>query len=751
LEDDWNSAYGDGCVGVALKGDIQVKVSVAQGAKPVGGVYRVVSGQDSTIAAIQLDEAATQLEDQSNNDYDNDDNEEDDDDDDNDDDDNDDEDVKKKKQIAQAYAKASIPKPVLAEANYLMKTLSDDDRAFMSRALLVGLERGAAMAQSPSQLVRLAQGKGHSFTVHQVASAGMKDGSITLPLGKVSIDRGTRLRFFVREGKFAKKELEALWTGYKKQIFEETFLATNDDNNNSDVKKMFTPTGCIILTTLDRGSKLFGGKPGYESSVVSDFLPSIPSISGFYSNGVIAKLDNQRLLDNGDDDNNNNDDTAMIHGSASCFALFGTKSGRPVYSPSQAAAIARRKAQEEAKKKKADLDKDNDNDDDDELLQQPAAVVSAITESSEDVVAPRDENNELILRRREVHSGRALTVSTVEWSVAENVATPTSVLESFMWEKETEVDRLRERVPLANLVSQWKLSLVDPSLPKPRDWIAPIKHALLENNNKFVLIPECKRMEPTTGSLRKRYNLSKLVKQLTIAGAPALSVNCDAILYGGKLDDITTAREASTSAALSLLSKEDDDDDNDGVVSPPILASDLILYPYQLYKLRLAGADATNLQVAALEDKDLLYMTKIATSLKMQLIATVTSEIQIQKVTKLSPDNNSIRALVVSNRDMESFSFDETGQQALRLLKSSAMEEFRAKHKDVLILVEGKVGIIQRAESEEGEEMTSAPYIQELMEANADGAIVGSGLAMKKEDDAGAAMKGILMDVQQNS
>ena len=134
----------------------------------------------------------------------------------------------------------------------------------------------------------------------------------------------------------------------------------------------------------------------------------------------------------------------------------------------------------------------------------------------------------MTLKRREVHSGRALTVSTVEWSVAENIAIPTSVLEGFMWEKETEVDRFRERVPLSNLVSQWRLSTIDPSKPGPRDWIGPIKEAL--NNNDFVIIPECKRMEPTTGSLRKRYNIPKLVKQLTIARAPALSVNCDAIL-----------------------------------------------------------------------------------------------------------------------------------------------------------------------------------------------------------------------------
>merc|ERR1719343_437269 len=150
--------------------------------------------------------------------------------------------------------------------------------------------------------------------------------------------------------------------------------------------------------------------------------------------------------------------------------------------------------------------------------------------------APRDERGELILKRREVHSGRAMLVSTVEWSVAENMATPTSSLEGFMWDKETEVDRFRERVPLANLLSQCKLFAVDPSKPKPRDWIGPIKAAASEN--RFVIIPECKRTEPEGGSLRKRYDVSKLVKDFTNRGAPAISVNCDPVLFGGSLEDL---------------------------------------------------------------------------------------------------------------------------------------------------------------------------------------------------------------------
>jgi indole-3-glycerol phosphate synthase len=255
--------------------------------------------------------------------------------------------------------------------------------------------------------------------------------------------------------------------------------------------------------------------------------------------------------------------------------------------------------------------------------------------------APRSEDGELILKRREVHSGRALTVSTVEWSVAEKTATPSSTLEGFMWDKETEVDRFRERVPLANLVSQCRLAASDPTKPKPRDWVGLIKQA---SRDSFVVIPECKRMEPFSGSLWKRYDAEKLARQFTLAGAPAISVNCDAVLFGGSQDDITQARKSASSAALEKASSDD------GVVVPAILASDLILYPYQLYKLSLAGADAINLVGGALASKDLLYLTKIASSLQFQTLVTVTSKVQLRALATMAA--GSIDGVIISNREV---------------------------------------------------------------------------------------------------
>jgi len=130
--------------------------------------------------------------------------------------------VAQEKQTAAAMSK--MPKPVLAEANMLMKRLDDDEQSFMKRALLIGVERNFAGADSvgnsASEFESLATGNSYSYLVRQVASAGMRDGSVTLPLGSVDVEVGMKIRFFVRDSMGAKEELGALWTGYKKKALE---------------------------------------------------------------------------------------------------------------------------------------------------------------------------------------------------------------------------------------------------------------------------------------------------------------------------------------------------------------------------------------------------------------------------------------------------------------------------------------------------------------------------------------------------
>jgi hypothetical protein len=66
------------------------------------------------------------------------------------------------------------------------------------------------------------------------------------------------------------------------------------------------------------------------------------------------------------------------------------------------------------------------------------------------------------------------------------MAKPTSMLEGCMWEEETQVNCLRERVPLAQILTNTKAAMQDPMLPKPKDWIGLVRRAGADG--KFVII-----------------------------------------------------------------------------------------------------------------------------------------------------------------------------------------------------------------------------------------------------------------------
>lgn len=271
--------HGRGCVGVMFRGDIQVDILIARGAKPVGGIYRIGDGEESKIRSLILDRVHIDHADaESIN-------------------------------LKNYAARAGIPKPPLAEANYLLKNiLTDDEAYFMRRTLLIGVEQNN-ITNTRDELERLTFGEDYSYEVYQVASAGLKDGSVTLPLGCVDLKVGQRVRFFVREGKYSKRELHALWTGY------------NESSSSNQIT-----SGCFMFPSLDRGTKIFGGRPGYESGFVSTrFLPNISSMSGFFANGVIGPTKASSIhqkLHSSKTEGEEPQITTKLHSSATCFAIL---------------------------------------------------------------------------------------------------------------------------------------------------------------------------------------------------------------------------------------------------------------------------------------------------------------------------------------------------------------------------------------------------------------------------------------------
>eukprot|EP00934_Nitzschia_sp_Nitz4_P008028 Nitzschia sp. Nitz4//scaffold230_size58257//32794//35800//NITZ4_006484-RA/size58257-augustus-gene-0.11-mRNA-1//-1//CDS//3329543259//8018//frame0 len=626
-----------GCVGVCLQGDIQLQTLVATGEKPVGGVYEILQGKGPIVGAVQLEVPAAKKKTHEPEDE---------------------VSEQKKPKWAQDATLMRMPRPALVEANFVMRTLGDDDYTFMQQAILVGLQRNMTKPvacnntneyNDVGEIARLSEGAGHTYQVHQVVSASKPHGTITLPFGSVNVKPGQRMQFFVRDEVYARKEVEAVWQGYHQR--------------RNQHFPTWTPSACLVFPCESRGNNFFFGESNWESGIARRYLPDTPSISGFFVNSVTGSLEPDRVGLDGVD-------APRVFKSSTAFVLVGSRSKRPRFVPNL-----------------------------DSLKTTPASV-------KEDGVdhCPYDENGELIVQRRDLEAGRAMTVGPVAYSVAQKEFRPRSMLEHWVWEKCSEVDNFRERVPLSNWVSQLQSATEEDAYAQPRDFVRPI-----QTTPGLTIIPETKKREPREGCLRFIYHVEAVVKDFE--GAHGWSVNCDPVLYGGCLEDVQSVRQSSSNV-------------------PPLLASDLFLYPYQLYKVRLAGADAVTLWCGALTDKELVYLCKIASKLGMQTVAVVTSEYQVTRVQELMEANGmALHGLIVSNRRLEDMRCDDSGKQALSILTSSSCKSLQ-ETKNLVLLVEGGVGRIRG-----GKDHSVLGYMKELYQEGANGVVIGRGMVKDDEGD----------------
>jgi indole-3-glycerol phosphate synthase len=86
----------------------------------------------------------------------------------------------------------------------------------------------------------------------------------------------------------------------------------------------------------------------------------------------------------------------------------------------------------------------------------------------------------------------------------------------------------------------------------------------------------------------------------------------------------------------------------------PILCKDFILYPYQLYQARAAGADAALLIAAILTDSDLKYLSKVAEHLGLTILVEVHDSEELERVLNI----NVFNLIGINNRNLKSFKTD---------------------------------------------------------------------------------------------
>ncbi len=217
----------------------------------------------------------------------------------------------------------------------------------------------------------------------------------------------------------------------------------------------------------------------------------------------------------------------------------------------------------------------------------------------------------------------AINLNILRYQVVLPDAEPRHILEEIVWQKETEVDQMRESVPLVELRKRVQTA------PPLRDFL----QALRSGKTHPALIAEVKKASPSKGVIREDFDPVAIAKAYSQGGASAISVLTDKKFFQGSWDNLAQVR-----AAVDL----------------PVLCKDFIIYPYQIYLARSYGADAVLLIAAILSDQDLQYFIKIANALSMTPLIEVHTLGELDRVLPL----DGVTLVGINNRNLEDFSVD---------------------------------------------------------------------------------------------
>lgn len=226
----------------------------------------------------------------------------------------------------------------------------------------------------------------------------------------------------------------------------------------------------------------------------------------------------------------------------------------------------------------------------------------------------------------------AVDVLNLRYQVAMPDAQPNHILEEIVWQKETEVDKMRERFSLADLKNKVNHA------PATRNFL----EALKSSKTKPAVIAEVKKASPSKGIIREDFEPVAIAKSYQTGGASCISVLTDTKFFQGSFEYLANVRAS---------------------VEIPLLCKDFIIYPYQIYWARIHGADAILLIAAILSDQDLQYFLKIAKTLGMAALVEVHTLEELDRVLSLE----GVNLVGINNRNLENFTVDlQTTQQLLQ-------------------------------------------------------------------------------------
>ena len=206
------------------------------------------------------------------------------------------------------------------------------------------------------------------------------------------------------------------------------------------------------------------------------------------------------------------------------------------------------------------------------------------------------------------------------------------------------------------------------------------------------VISELKKASPSKGLIREDFRPADLARELTDAGAAALSVLAEPHKFLGGEEHVRIAR-ANTDL--------------------PILFKDFVSTRYQILRARACGADAVLLIAAVLGDVEMSDLLSYARSLGMEALVETHTEDEISRAVGVGA-----KIIGVNCRDLKTFHTDPSITAGL-----------------IRLIPEGVVRIAESG-------MRSKEDLRLLRAAGADGFLIGE--ALMREPSPGAKLKELI-------
>jgi indole-3-glycerol phosphate synthase len=196
------------------------------------------------------------------------------------------------------------------------------------------------------------------------------------------------------------------------------------------------------------------------------------------------------------------------------------------------------------------------------------------------------------------------------------------ILQKIIEQKKTRLAESKRAVPLA---PQRARAIQVRSSSEPHRLLSA-----LSNTRQINVIAEIKRASPSKGVIREDVDAVTVARAYHSGGAAAISILTEEDHFRGSLEDFKAVRRT---------------------VPLPLLRKDFIFDEYQVYESAAAGADALLLIVAALGDRALRDLRKLAEDeLKIDALVEVHSGEEMKRAIECRA-----RLIGVNNRDLRSF------------------------------------------------------------------------------------------------